>query len=80
MAKRVPPLTALGIARVKPDPSKTIELVDGAEPGLRLRITPNGTRTWSLNIRRQGVMRRFGVGKGLGLEEARKELGLCARL
>jgi integrase len=72
LAKRVPPLTSAQVLNLKPDPSKTVELVDGAVPGLRLRVTPNGTRTWSLNMRASGVMRRFDVGSGLGLSDARK--------
>ena len=71
MAKRVPPLSAATLTKFKPDPVKVLELVDGAVPGLRVRITPAGTRTWSLNIRAQGRMRRFDVGQGLGLAEAR---------
>ena len=71
MAKRVPPLTSLQVSRLKPDPSRTIELVDGAVPGLRLRMSPSGARSWSLNIRAKGVMRRFEVGSGLGLSDAR---------
>ncbi len=71
MAKRVPPLTAAAVAKIKPHPLRTLEFVDGDVPGLRLRVTPKGTRTWSLNIRASGVMRRFEVGAGLGLAEAR---------
>lgn len=71
MAKRVPPLTAAAVAKIKPDPTRTLEFVDGDTPGLRLRVTPKGKRTWSLNIRASGVMRRFEVGVGLGLAEAR---------
>lgn len=71
MAKRVPPLSAAKLAKLKPDPTKTLELVDGAVPGLRIRITPAGTQTWSLNIRANGIMRRFEVGCGLGLSDAR---------
>jgi integrase len=73
MAKRVPALTAVAFAKIKPDPTKTIELVDGAVAGLRLRVTPTGLKTWSLNIRANGVMRRFDVGKELGLADARKK-------
>lgn len=79
MAKRVAPLTAIGVSRLKPDPSKTIEVVDGAVPGLRLRVTPSGTRTWSLNLRAKGVMRRFDVGTGLGLAEARQKADALRR-
>ena len=71
MAKRVPPLSAATLTKFKPDPVKVLELVDGAVPGLRVRITPAGTRSWSLNIRAQGKMRRFDVGRSLGLAEAR---------
>lgn len=73
MAKRVPALTAVAFAKIKPDPTKTIELVDGAVAGLRLRVSPTGLKTWSLNIRANGVMRRFDVGKELGLADARKK-------
>ena len=71
MARRVPPLSAVTLTKFKPDPVKVLELVDGAVPGLRVRITPAGTRSWSLNIRAQGKMRRFDVGQGLGLSDAR---------
>ena len=71
MAKRVPALSAAAVAKIKPDPVRTLEFVDGDVPGLRLRVTPKGTRTWSLNIRASGVMRRFEVGAELGLAEAR---------
>ena len=71
MAKRVPALSALQIARARPHPTETLELVDGAVSGLRLRIMPSGKKTWSLAMRANGVMRRFDVGSGLGLAEAR---------
>lgn len=73
MPKRVPPLTAAQVTNLKPDLEKVVELVDGAVPGLRLRVTPAGTRTWSLNMRAAGVMRRFDVGTGMGLAEARRK-------
>jgi hypothetical protein len=75
MAKRVPPLSSAQVANLKPNLKKTLELVDGAVPGLRLRVTSAGTRSWSLNMRAAGVMRRFDVGAGLGLAEARKKAG-----
>ena len=79
MAKRVPPLSAAKLTKFKPDPLKTLELVDGAVPGLRVRITPAGTRSWSLNIRAQGKMRRFDVGQSLGLAEARLKAEVLRR-
>ena len=72
MAKRVPPLSATKLSKLKPNPLKTIELVDGAVPGLRVRMSPSGTITWSLNINdARGKRRRFDVGQGLGLAKAR---------
>lgn len=73
MARRVVPLTALQISKTRPHPSRTIELVDGAVPGLRLRIAPSGGKSWSLAMRASGIMRRFDVGNGLGLGDARKK-------
>jgi integrase len=71
--KRVPPLSAKALAAVKPS-SSTIELVDGYVPGLRVRILPNGTHSWSLNIRDdKGVRRRFDVGSGIGMSAARRK-------
>ena len=70
MPKRVPPLSAVQLAQIKPDPSKVIELIDGAVPGLRFRVTPAGTRSWSLNIRANGKMQGFEVGQNLGLLQA----------
>jgi integrase len=71
--KRVPPLSAKSLAAVKPT-TTTIELVDGYVPGLRVRILPNGTHSWSLNIRDdKGVRRRFEVGSGLGMSAARRK-------
>jgi integrase len=71
MAKRVPALSSLQVTRARPHPTKTLELVDGAVAGLRLRIMPSGKKSWSLAMRANGVMRRFDVGSGLGLAEAR---------
>ena len=61
------------LAAVRPG-EKPIELVDGYVPGLRVRVLPSGTRSWSLNIRdSKGVRRRFEVGSGLSLAEARRK-------
>jgi len=73
MPRRVAPLSVKKLASVRPG-EKPIELVDGYVPGLRVRVLPSGTRTWSLNIRdSKGVRRRFEVGSGLSLAEARRK-------
>ena len=73
MPKRVPPLSAKALSAVRPA-NEPIELSDGYVPGLRVRIHPNGTRAWSLNIRdHTGLRRRFDVGAKLGLADARRK-------
>ena len=73
MPKRVPPLSAKALSATRPGARPT-ELVDGYVPGLRVRVLPRGARVWSLNIRdSKGVRRRFNVGMGLGLAEARRK-------
>jgi hypothetical protein len=72
MPKRVAALSARRLAATRAT-DKPVELIDGFLPGLRVRILPTGTRTWSLNIRDgKGVRRRFTVGSGLSLSEARR--------
>jgi len=73
MPKRVKPLNAKQLEKWRPDPDRTLELVDGAVPGLWARLAPNGEMSWSLNVRVQGVRRRIGLGRGLRLAEARRK-------
>lgn len=52
-----------------------IELTDPGQPGLRLRITPAGSRSWVLGCRDvHGLARRFPLGDypAIGLAEARE--------
>ena len=72
MPKRVAAVNAKQIARWKPDPDRTLELVDGAVPGLRVRPSPRGVMSWSLSVRIDGSRRRIGIGEGLRLAEARR--------
>ena len=73
MPKRVPPLSAKKLNSIRPG-ERPVEVVDGYVPGLRVRVSPSGTRTWSLNIRdSKGVRRRFDVGAELGLSQARRK-------
>ena len=73
MPKRVAPLNARQLERWRPDPIRTLELVDGAVPGLWVRLAPNGEMSWSLNVRVQGARRRIALGRGLRLAEARRK-------
>lgn len=63
MTKRVTPLNTKQLERWRPEPVRTMELVDGAIPGLRVRLAPSGEMSWSLNARVQaqdGVSRLGG--------------------
>jgi integrase len=73
MPKRVKPLNAKQLEKWRPDPHRTLELVDGAVAGLWVRLAPSGDMSWSLNVRVQGVRRRIGLGRGLKLAEARRK-------
>ena len=74
MSKRVPPLSPKAIAALKPVAGKTVELVDGLEPGLRCRMSPKGALSWSLAMRdAAGVMRRFSLDGPTGLADARQK-------
>ena len=73
MPKRSAPLNAKQLERLRPDPHRTLELVDGAVPGLRVRLSPSGEKSWSLSARIGGMRRRVALGKNLGLAEARRK-------
>jgi integrase len=73
MPKRAKPLNAKQLENWKPDPVRTLELADGAVPGLSVRLTPNGEMSWSLHVMVQGVRRRIAIGKQLRLAEARRK-------
>ena len=69
--------TAIGAAAKRATLEKVrLELTDDTLPGLRLRLTPAGTRTWVLACRDvEGRMRRFQIGRHplIGVAEARQE-------
>ena len=73
MPKRAAPLNAKQLEKWRPDPRRTLEKVDGAIAGLRVRLAPNGKVSWSLSARIEGQRRRIPLGKGLGLAEARRK-------
>jgi len=72
MAKRIPPLSPARVAAMRPPGFGRIELIDGATPGLRVRMGTTGERTWTLFIREpNGERTRHILGHDLGLSEAR---------
>lgn len=73
MPKRAAPLNAKQLEKWRPDPLRTLEKVDGAVVGLRVRLSPDGEMSWSLSARVEGTRRRLSLGKGLGLADARRK-------
>lgn len=67
MPKRVPPLNAMQVERIRPGQ----ELIDGAVPGLRVTGTAAGP-SWGLSVRVRGRRPTIMVGVGIGLAEARR--------
>lgn len=71
-------LTDRRLATVRPDPTRRIELPDDKVPGLALRVTPSGAKTWTLRYRveggRRGRLRRLTLGgyPAVSLVKARK--------
>jgi integrase len=55
-------LTDLFVERAKPPPRGRVEYFDAAFPGLALRITANGGKSWCTFYRFNGRLRRFTIG------------------
>ena len=68
-------LTDLFVERTKPPACGRIEYFDAAFPGLALRITENGVKSWSAYYRFNGRHRRFTIGRYPAIKpvEARRE-------
>lgn len=76
MAVRLTEPTINRIAREVAEAGVRRDLADVACRGLRIRLTPTGTKTWVLSCRdRFGRMRRFPLGRfpEIGISEARTE-------
>src|SRR5262245_59579713 len=77
MEKKPMPTVAMNakkVAGLKPIPGKRVEYFDADTPGLALRITERGAKSWTLFYRHRGRLRRMTLG-GLdvvGLAKARK--------
>lgn len=71
-------LTARRLDTLRPSPNRRVEYVDDDVPGLGLRVTPHGSKSWTLRYRlgggRRGRMRRLTLGAypTLTLVDARK--------
>jgi integrase len=56
-------LSELMIGRIAPPKSNRLELADAVLPGLSLRITPDGTRSFALRYRIDGKQQRLTLGR-----------------
>jgi len=66
-------LTAAGIERIKPPRQGQCDYFDRGYPGLVMRVSYGGSRTWSYVFRLHGKLRRQTLGRwpGMSLAEAR---------
>lgn len=66
-------LTARSVTSLKPLPGKRVEYFDAAVPGLALRVTERGAKSWTLLYRHRGRLRRLTLASAavLSLADAR---------
>src|SRR5829696_9318622 len=67
-------LTAQSVLRIKPDPSKRLEIADAALPGFYLIVQPSGVKSWTVRYRHADKSRKLTLGRYpvFGLSEARE--------
>jgi integrase len=73
-------LTDLFVERAKPPPHGRIEYFDAAFPGLALRITDNGGKSWCAFYRFKGRLRRFTIGRYPAIKPAQARREAAAAL
>src|SRR5438067_5678336 len=75
-------LTDLFVERAKPPAHGRVEYFDAAFPGLALRITANGAKSWCTFYRFNGRLRRFTIGRYPAIKpvQARREASAALEL
>jgi integrase len=73
-------LTDLFVERAKPPAHGRVEYFDAAFPGLALRITDNGGKSWSIFYRANGRLRRFTIGRYPAIKPAQARSEAAAAL
>ncbi|SPR16631.1 Arm DNA-binding domain-containing protein [Orientia tsutsugamushi] len=75
-------LTDKLIRKIKIPTERTSTIKDKIEPVLKLRISPTGRKTWSLEkkFRKEGIKMTIGVFPNLSIKEARKIVRELKRL
>jgi integrase len=76
------PLTARSVENAKPDPSRRLELPDGALPGFYLVVQPSGAKSWAVRYRVNERPKKFTLGPypRLSLGDAREQARTALRL
>ncbi|PVE20574.1 integrase [Microvirga sp. KLBC 81] len=74
-------LTARSVENAKPDPSRRLELPDGALPGFYLVVQPSGAKSWAVRYRVSGKPKKFTLGPypRLTLADAREQARAALR-
>ena len=73
-------LTDLFVERAKPPARGRVEYFDAAFPGLALRITDNGSKSWCAFYRFEGRLRRFTIGRYPAIRPAQARREAAAAL
>jgi integrase len=73
-------LTDLFVERAKPPARGRVEYFDAAFPGLALRITDNGGKSWCAFYRFKGRLRRFTIGRYPAIKPAQARREAAAAL
>ena len=68
-------LTARSVESAKALNGQRTDVFDTTVPGLALRVSPSGSKSWAVLFRSRGRLRRLTIGdaKTIGLAEAREE-------
>jgi Arm DNA-binding domain len=73
-------LTDMFVERAKPPARGRVEYFDAAFPGLALRITENGGKSWCVFYRFKGRLRRFTIGRYPAIKPAQARSEAAAAL
>jgi integrase len=73
-------LTQLAVDRMRPDPTKRIEISDDLLPALRLVVQPTGARSWAVRTRINGRTAKITLGDARVLDLAKARAAARAKL
>jgi integrase len=65
-------LTGVALPKLKPNPSKRLEIPDGVLTGLYFVIQPTGRKSWAVRYRAHGKPRKMVLGNYLAGDESKK--------